>query len=261
MFPTRLPSVVTIHDIRFLTHPEFLEPGWVGRLSSRVLYAVENAEAILADTAAMAEMIGDAYHIERSRIHVVPCAATELPAPSPGHPGAPGAVIAVGTLEASKNLPRLIRAHQLLSPDVRREHPLVIIGAGGSGSEAVYHAIDGDAFIRVETSVSPGDLAAFYANAAVLAQVSLCEGFGIPPVEAMVAQLPTLVADLAVLREVTADRAAWYVDPYDVDAICEGLGHVLSIDRASYVVEPPDYSWGKSAAALEAVIDQVAPLS
>lgn len=262
MFPTKMPTVATIHDIIHLSHPELIDPAWGKRVARRVRYIIDHADAILCVTHAMAQEVAEAYGVSAERFFIVPCAPPALPAPTPGHPGAPGAVIAVGVLSDSKNLGRLVKAHRMLDARTRKEHPLVLIGAATPQTPALLKEVGyGDEFVWIDSTVGPGDLAAVYANAGVLAQVSMYEGFGMPPVEAMAAQLPTVVSDLAVLREVTGGRADAYVDPYSVESIAQGLSKVVGIDRGTYRVEVPRYSWEASARALEAVIDKVAPLS
>ncbi len=60
------------------------------------------------------------------------------------------------------------------------------------------------------------------AGATALAYVSLFEGFGLPPIEAMAAGTPVLVSTAGALPETCGDGAL-YVDPSDVDAIADGL--------------------------------------
>ncbi|MCZ7527862.1 MAG: glycosyltransferase family 4 protein [Acidimicrobiia bacterium] len=62
-----------------------------------------------------------------------------------------------------------------------------------------------------------------------LAYLSLYEGFGLPPVEAMARGAPVLAADRAALPETTGG-AALLVDPCDLDAITSGLIDVVTDD-------------------------------
>ncbi|MBF0618525.1 MAG: glycosyltransferase, partial [Nitrospirae bacterium] len=70
-------------------------------------------------------------------------------------------------------------------------------------------------------------LTALLENARVLAIVSLMEGFGLPVLEAMAANVPVLSSNVSSLPEVAGD-AAFYVDPLDVDSITKGLHRLLS---------------------------------
>ncbi len=65
-------------------------------------------------------------------------------------------------------------------------------------------------------------LPALYAGAMVFAFPSLYEGFGLPPLEAMASGVPVLTGNQTSLPEVVGN-AGVMVDPYDVDAIADGL--------------------------------------
>jgi alpha-1,3-rhamnosyl/mannosyltransferase len=263
MFPTRLPSLATVHDLVHLVHPEFIDPEWRPRVTRRVTAVLERADLILADTHTMAQELTSVCGLDPLRVRVVPCAPATFPDPTHSGPGIPGAIIAVGTLERRKNLVRLVRAHQLLDEAVRAAHPLILVGGPGYGASEVAAALDDDPHARWHQNVSQRQLAGIFATASLLIQPSLYEGFGMPPVEALAHGLPVVVADTPVLREVTSGIADAYVDPLDVDDIARGMNEVLALDpeqirrtRASYQMP---YSWRSSAQILDAVIDEVAP--
>ena len=60
--------------------------------------------------------------------------------------------------------------------------------------------------------------------------ISLYEGFGLPPLEAMACGTPVLTSNVTSLPEVVGD-AALMVDPYDVDAIAEGIKRLIEDDN------------------------------
>ena len=81
---------------------------------------------------------------------------------------------------------------------------------------------------------------------------SLYEGFGLPPLEAMACGCPVVVSNVASLPEVCGD-AAYYVDPYSVESIAEGIIKVLTDDslKQSLIRKGLEraklFSWEKSA--------------
>ena len=75
--------------------------------------------------------------------------------------------------------------------------------------------------------VSDQELSRLYADADALLFASLSEGFGLPPLEAMLHSLPVVVGDVACLAEVCGDGAL-YVDPTDVESIANGMARVLA---------------------------------
>jgi glycosyltransferase involved in cell wall biosynthesis len=69
-------------------------------------------------------------------------------------------------------------------------------------------------------------VSALHERAAALAFVSRFEGFGIPPIEAMLAGTPVLASSHPVVREVVGD-AALTVDESDPEAIAAGIERLL----------------------------------
>ena len=97
-------------------------------------------------------------------------------------------------------------------------------------------------------------LVAFYRLARVFVFPSLYEGFGLPPLEAMANFTPVVTSNLSSMPEVVGD-AAVLVDPYDTEAIADGIRRVVNdealrqqlIARGRLRVQ--EFSWRKAAAA------------
>ncbi len=137
-------------------------------------------------------------------------------------------VLSAATLEPRKNLPRLIEAFAALPAGLREAHELVLVGARGWGTGPLDDALRRhEGLVRAVGFVPDDDLAALYAQAAVVAYPSLAEGFGLPVLEAMAAGAPVLTSNRSSLPEVGGD-AARYVDPFDVASIRDGLAAVLT---------------------------------
>jgi glycosyltransferase involved in cell wall biosynthesis len=68
-----------------------------------------------------------------------------------------------------------------------------------------------------------------YAGATALVLPSLYEGFGLPAVEAMQLGTPVICSDIPVLREVTGNYAAAYVDPRNLDAWVHALREAVAL--------------------------------
>jgi glycosyltransferase involved in cell wall biosynthesis len=74
-------------------------------------------------------------------------------------------------------------------------------------------------------------LLALYRNAQCLLFPSLCEGFGLPIVEAMASSCPVVTSNLSATAEIGRDDAACLVDPRSIADIAAGLRAVL-LDKA-----------------------------
>jgi glycosyltransferase involved in cell wall biosynthesis len=171
-----------------------------------------------------------------------------------------GFVLAVGTLEPRKNLPRLVAAYRTLEQTVQRRHPLVVVGALGWETGETLDALrllsDRAALLGY---VSDAQLAELYRRCAVFCYPSLGEGFGLPVLEAMAAGAPVVTSDRSSLPEVGGD-AAEYVDPGDVASIAAGIARVLEDEmlRARLALAGParasEFTWTRFAEQVLAVL-------
>lgn len=129
-------------------------------------------------------------------------------------------LLSVSTLEPRKNLVRLAAAYARARPRLPEPWPLVVVGPPGWGAE--FAPVPG---VKLAGVVSDAVLAGLYARARCLAYVPLVEGWGLPPVEAMAACLPVVASPMP-----STGGAALEVDPFDADAITEGLVCAASDD-------------------------------
>lgn len=177
---------------------------------------------------------------------------------------APGFVLAVGTLEPRKNLPRLVAAYAALDPEAQAAHPLVVVGARGWSTGPTMAALQslGERCVTLG-HVSDAVLAELYRRCAVFCYPSLGEGFGLPVLEAMAAGATVLTSNLSSLPEVGGEAVA-YVDPRSVPHITYELGALLAdSSRRSRLAEDArrraaTFSWSEFAARILSALSAVA---
>ncbi|MGN4075557.1 glycosyltransferase, partial [Burkholderia gladioli] len=108
--------------------------------------------------------------------------------------------------------------------------------------------------------VSDGELKALYEHAACFLFPSLYEGFGLPPLEAMLCGCPVIASREAALPEVCGD-AAMYCEARSVDDIAEKLTVMMTDPalrdalRASGRARARRFRWEVSARRLREVLD------
>lgn len=122
--------------------------------------------------------------------------------------------VSVGTIEPRKNHELLlgIWAKYFAGPDAPQ---LVIIGARGWNNSNVFRQLDAKPRNVVELNqISDQKLAQLTRLSAGLLFPSLCEGFGLPPAEAVLQQTPVICGDLPVYREFLGNIPV-YVDTDD----------------------------------------------
>ena len=105
-------------------------------------------------------------------------------------------------------------------------------------------------------------LAALYRLASVFAFPSLYEGFGLPPLEAMACGTPVVTSNVSSLPEIAGD-AALLVDPYDTDAIADGIRRAVTDEslRAGLIARGLErartFSWAQSVAKIHRIYMEV----
>ena len=232
------PVLFTVHDLTFLTHPEYHQSVNRAHCLRSTLRAVWQGATLAVDSQATADEVRRWFRVPPERMQVVyPAASSAFVALDgaefaaakrrlAGRFGLDGPfVLSVGTLEPRKNVARLIEAYSGLDPELRRGTPLVLVGDGGWKQRAVF-AGEWPDFVRRLGKVEEQDLVALYNAASVVAYPSLVEGFGLPVVEAMACGTPVLTSNVSSLVEVGGD-AAVSVDPFDAAAIRGGLEALL----------------------------------
>jgi len=216
---SRVPLVVTFHDLAVLRHPDAFNR-WTRTYSRRMLPRVARAATrLIAVSEFTRRELEELLDVPPEKVRVIPNAVGE-PFTAEGEAAAGDYVLAVSTLEPRKNLPRLVEGHRRAGLNGL---PLLVAGAVGWGDVRV-----GGEGVRLLGEVSDDELARLYRGARAVAYVSLYEGFGLPVLEAMACGAPVVAAREGALAEVSGG-AAVLVDPLDPDAIASGL--VEAIDR------------------------------
>jgi glycosyltransferase involved in cell wall biosynthesis len=231
--------VVTIHDVTFLTHPEFHLPANVEHCLTGARRAIERADQLIAVSESTRRDLIEWMHAPADRITVTPEAAdpdfarvtdrAQLERVRRRYDLPERFVLFLGAMEPRKNLLRLLDAWAALKPAIRRETWLVVAGADGWLNDGVRARVDAlglEDRVRFTGYIEAGDVAALYSLATVFAYPSLWEGFGLPVLEAMACGTPVLTSDVSSLPEVAGD-AAVLVSPTDVNAIADGLTRLL----------------------------------
>jgi len=237
------PLVVTLHDLAVLRHPETFNR-WTRNYSRIVLPRLARAATrVIAVSEFTAREALELLGVDERRIRVIPHGVEE---PFTPHGAAAGGdyVLAVGTLEPRKNLPRVVLAAERAGVDVR------VVGAPGWG----------DVDVESRGYVDDEELARLYRGAVALVYTSLYEGFGLPVLEAMASGTPVVTSIGSAPAEL-ANGAAVLVDPLDVDAIATGIQEALARRdqlRAAGIERASAFTWEAAAKATAEVYREAA---
>jgi glycosyltransferase involved in cell wall biosynthesis len=235
------PTVLTVHDLAVLRHPEAF-PRWTRAYVPRVVpHVVRAARRVIAVSEFTAGEIETLLGVPRDRIRVVPNGVD--PVFTADGPRAGGDyVLAVGTLEPRKNLARTIEAAARLGIELR------VVGARGWGGVEATGA-------HVTWLGDPDDeeLARQYRGARCVVYPSLYEGFGIPVLEAMACGAPVVTSRGGATEEVAGGHAT-LVDPLDVASIAAGIESARPGD-AAYA---RGFTWDRTVERTVAVYEEAA---
>ena len=257
-----VPSLVTIHDLAFLSFPQTFRSvnraylAWATRASAR------RAARILAVSEFTKREIVRFLGIPAERIVVTYDACDERFAPP--EPAALAAfrrrsglperfILFLGTLEPRKNLPTLLDAYAGIARST--DAPLIIGGGKGWLYDEIFAKAErlslGDR-VRFVGYIDEAEKPLWYAAATAFVFPSLYEGFGMPPLEAMACGTPVVTTTSSSLPEVVGD-AALTVPPTDADALGAALLRVLSDAdlradlRARGLRQARRFSWRETA--------------
>ncbi len=224
--------VATVHDLGVRRLPWTLDEDTRANLEGHLERTLFEAARILTPSQAIrAELVADAacapervVAIHHGPGHLAEVAATPPPPATPER-----YALHVGTLEPRKNVLVLLDAWRHLRRRGAEPPPLVLCGRYGWKAEAIRRAVEAagrEGWLVHFGYVPEGQLASLYRGALLVALPSLYEGFGLPAVEALWAEVPLVASDLPVLREVAAD-AALYAPPDDPEAWADRLAELL----------------------------------
>ncbi|MDE6490391.1 MAG: glycosyltransferase family 4 protein [Muribaculaceae bacterium] len=222
---TGIASVVTIHDVIFIPHPEFYHRADVVICRRKFGYAAKVADRIIAISECTRRDIVDHYGVDPGKIDVVyqgchpsfymPLSAEAIGVIKKKYMLPQRYIVAVGTVEARKNALLAVKALRGLPADVT----LVIIGRRTDYARLLDDEIAASGLqrrVRFVEGVPFADLPALYAGSVFASYTSFYEGFGIPVIEAVASGVPVIAATGSCLEE-AGGPGAMYVNPRDTD--------------------------------------------
>ena len=230
-----IPSVVTIHDLIFMRHPEYYDA--IDRTIYRWKFrrAIAEADRIIAISECTKRDIMFYGDVNPDRISLVyqSCntffklreSEDKLQDVNARYMLPPRYIVSVGTIEERKNIMLVVKALHRLPADLS----LVIVGKSTSYGEKVRRYLAENRLsdrVLILEDVSNSDLPAIYQMAEASVYPSRYEGFGIPIIEAIQSGLPVVACTGSCLEEAGGNDSL-YVDPDDVYGMADAIAKVL----------------------------------
>ncbi|MES2025547.1 MAG: glycosyltransferase family 1 protein [Pseudomonadota bacterium] len=253
--PASAKRVVTVYDMIHEKFPQYFHNADEARKIKE--YVVQRADHIICISESTKRDLIDLFAVPEEKISVVYLGGT-LASDSIKEAVCLSGIqkpylLYVGARQGYKNFEALLHVYAD-SPLLRHEFNLVCFG-GGSLSVAELELIK---ILGISseciTQLSDTDemLAGLYASAAALIYPSLYEGFGIPPLEAMLLGCPVICANTSSIPEVVGDAAELF-NPYDETEMRAAIERVVSSPQyAATLIEKGRqrvnfFSWKKCA--------------
>lgn len=230
-----IPSVVTVHDVIFLRHPEFYNPFDVMLYKWKFRRTCREATRFIAISECTKLDIMELGGVPGERIDVVyqscgtrfktPVADGQRAAIRRRYGLPPRYILCVGTIEKRKNALLALQALEHLPADIH----LVLVGRATPYTSAVTGYARSRSLtprLHIITDLGNDDLPAVYQMAEVFVYPSRYEGFGIPIIEAIQSGLPVVAAKGSCLEEAGGPDSL-YIDADRPAELAAAVGQML----------------------------------
>lgn len=231
---TSVPYVITIHDTIAIDSPQWCKQSNSLYFSLFMKAATRKACSIISVSKCTADDLKRNFSQSCSKIHIVYSGIDEIFSPKKDYSQCYTVrerynlperyILYVGNIEPKKNIWTLLCVQRKLR-EKGLPHKLVIVGRRSWGVKVELDEISRE--IKSDNVIWTGyvdrrDLPCIYQMADVFVFLSLYEGFGFPPLEAMACGTPVISTNTGALNETLAG-AALTVDPYSTGQIARAV--------------------------------------
>ncbi|MEQ8705099.1 MAG: glycosyltransferase family 1 protein [Phaeodactylibacter sp.] len=264
---SKVPALMTVHDLAF-EHFDGHIPALVNRYYRYYTPRFcAHASRLLAVSEYTAADVQERYHIPGEQIAVCgnacregfrPLLETEKQAARARWSAGQPYYLYIGSIHPRKNIHRLIAAFSAFKAQTQSPAKLLIAGRFAWQAGPVKAAYEASAYqqdIDMLGFVPDEALPELLGAAKGFVYPSLFEGFGLPLLEAMHAEVPVITSSVSSMLEVAGD-AALLVDPHNTDALAQAL---VRLDGAAELrqrlvekgrVQRRQYSWEQTASVV-----------
>lgn len=254
------PAAATIHDISFITHPQFYSHKMVMWYRRRIKHTIRNARYILTVSEASKDTICSHLNIASDKVLVHP-PAPPLELSCVEHSTEMKTLLCVGSIEPKKGILELINGFNLSTPN----HDQALVFSGKFNCSATFRR-------RFESLLANSDrvlhrgylpinrLKEYYTNASSLLMLSRIEGFGIPVLDALSNNIPVITSHDPALLEISGGfaRSVETDSPQQIsDAITELVNSTSSDQSEAFDYARKHYSKQQYQERIEEITDRV----
>jgi len=234
----KIPSVMVTHDLAHLHYPEeipFLVKKYYQHYVPKFL---QNADHIISVSHATKKDVIDQYSILSEKISVVhngnrdgffPITKDQKQSVRAKYSRGCKYFFYLGAVHPRKNLERLIMAFNLFKQVTGSDLKLLIGGRLAWQSDTVRIVFEQSVYkedISFLGFIPDAELPYLLGSALAMVYVSLFEGFGLPILEAMYAEVPIITSNVSSMPEV-AGEAALFVDPHSAGDLVLAMRRIV----------------------------------
>lgn len=271
---SKVPTVMVSHDIAHVHYPDqipFLPKSYYNYFVPRYL---KRANQLVTVSHFCKQDIVAHYGIEESKISVacngisptfvVVDEQKQLQIRAQYSEGEPY-FFYIGAIHPRKNIVRLIQAFDAFKQHTGAPMKLLVAGrfAWQTGEiSTAYENASHKGDIKFLGYVSDEELPFLSGSALALTYISLFEGFGVPLIEAMQAEVPVITSNVSSMPEVAGD-AALLVDPKSVVKMAEAMQEMYeNPDLRKTLIEKgriqaQKFSWEKATDVVEKALERL----
>lgn len=261
------PTVAVIHDLSFEHYPQYVP--WLTNKYYRHFMPrfIQHATRVATVSEYSRQDIVQQYQIEPSKIDVVYSAAKDFFKPTDAvsqqdvcnkYTGGAPFLLYVGSVNGRKNIKNMLLAFDAFKQKHGGDLKFLIAGSMGWSNKEMQIAHQQMIFsadVIFAGRINEDELVKIIGSSFALIYVSLFEGFGVPPLEAMKCEVPCITSSTTSMPEITAG-AALLANPNEVMDIAKKI-ETLYLDNtlraqliAKGIKRANDFSWQQTAELL-----------
>ena len=239
-------TIVTIHDILYLSHPQYFPALHALQLKLLTPITIHFADRIIAVSEYTKKQIVSQFGVEEGKIGVsLEAASTDFQVMNnrmairkeikEKYQIANDFVLYVGRFAPIKNIPRMLEALGEYNRRADLKMSFVLVGNfdpvyPDAEIETKIAKFKHEYQVHILRNVPIGDLVKIYNAARIFVFISYGEGFGLPILEAMACGTPVITSNVTSCPEI-AGKAAITIDPHNDREIFEAMSRVLSSEE------------------------------
>ena len=224
-----LKQITMIHDMSPFLYSQMKSNYDIEKCQRRIINISKNADCIVVNSNSTKNDVLNMFPELDNRISLTPLgidhfSSHNTPRIERKH------ILTVGTVEPRKNIDGLLKAYSILNQQ-RDIPPLVIAGMDGFKADGYKRlAVELKLLNKVKFTgfITDEKLASLYSEAYCLVHPAHHEGFGFTVPEAFTWGLPVVASNVGGLGEFFS-KAAWMVNPSDIESITSGITNALDI--------------------------------